>query len=60
MKMLWMLIDIDSTHNFISSKMVVKLGCVMELVLELKVLAAIEEELKCSKVCKCFAWTVQG
>ena len=54
------LIDIGSTHNFISCEMVIKLGCVMETVAELKVLTANGEELKCNAICKQFKWVMQG
>ena len=53
-KMLCVLIDTRNTHNFISCSMVVKLGCIMERVLKLKVMAANSEELKCKEVCRGF------
>ena len=59
-KMLNILIDTGSTHNFISCEMAIKLGCVMETVAELKVSAANGEELKCNAVCKQFKWVMQG
>ena len=59
-RMLCVLIDTGSTHNFINSAMASKLGCVMEAIPELKVSAANGEELRCSAVCKGFTWCMQG
>ena len=58
--MLCVLIDTRSIHNFINSNMAIKLGCIMEPILELKVLDANGEELKCREVCKAFTWVMQG
>ena len=55
-KMLNILIDTGSTHNFVSCEMAIKLGCVMETVAKLKVLTANGEELKCNAICKQFKW----
>ena len=46
-KMLCVLIDTRSTHNFINSNMAMKLGCIMEPIPKLK-------------VCKTFSWVMQG
>ena len=59
-RVLCILIDTGSTYNFISSAMAVKLGCIMEIIPELKVAAANGVDLKCNEVCKGFTWTMQG
>ena len=38
----------------------IKLGCMLELVPELKVSAANGKELRCKKMCKGFTWVVKG
>ena len=48
----------QSIHNFISCGMVSKLGCIMEIVPKLKVLAANGEELKCCEMCGRFSWSM--
>ena len=55
-KMLSVLIDTDSIHNFISYGVAFRLGCILETVPVLKVLAANGEKLKCNEVCKKFTW----
>ena len=37
-----------------------RLGCVLEPIYELKVIAANGNELRCIKVCKAFSWMMQG
>ena len=59
-KKLCILIDTGSTHNFISSAMAIKLGCILEIIPELKVSAANGEELTCKEICKGFTWSMQG
>ena len=59
-KSLCILIDSGSTHNFIDVRVTTKLGCVLEPIEELKVIAANGNELKCRDVCKSFSWTMQG
>ena len=59
-KVLCILIDSGSTHNFINSRMARKLGCVMEYIHELKVLTANGMELQCSERCRKFPWVMQG
>ena len=54
-RMLCILIDSGSKHNFIDVRMATKLGCVMELIFELKVVIANGSELRCTKVCKGFS-----
>ena len=44
-KMLYVLIDTESTHNFISCSMAAKLGYVLEEVKELRVMAVNREDL---------------
>ena len=59
-KVLCILIDSGSTHNFIDARMGIRLGCVMEKIGELKVATADGNELKCKEVYKGFSWTMQG
>ena len=59
-KSLCILIDSGSTHNFIDVRVTTKLGCVLEPIDELKVIAANGNELRCREVCKAFSWTMQG
>ena len=49
------LIDSGSTHNFLDARMSVKLGCIMEVIPELKVSAANGNELSCKETCKGFS-----
>ena len=59
-KMLCVLIDTRSTHNFINANVAMKMGCIMEPIPELKVSAANGEELRCKEVCRAFTWVMQG
>ena len=59
-KVLCILIDSGSTHNFIDTRMAVKLGCIMETIKELKVVTANGNELRCKETCKNFSWKMQG
>ena len=59
-RMLCILIDSGSKHNFIDVRMATKLGCVMELIVELKVVTVNGNELGCTKVCKGFSLSMQG
>ena len=59
-KIVCVLVDTGSTHNFIDAGVAIKLGCVREKVQELKVLAANGEELRCNEICRGFRWSMQG
>ena len=59
-KILCVLVDTGSTHNFINVGVAIKLGYVCEKVPELKVLADNEEKLRCNEICKGFRWSMQG
>ena len=59
-KRICILIDSGSTHNFLDAKMVGRLGCIMEDILELRVMAANVNELVCRETCKEFSWIIQG
>ena len=59
-KRICILIDSGSTHNFLDVKMVARLGCIMEDILELRVMAANVNELVCRETCKEFSWIIQG
>ena len=54
-KSLCILIDSGSTHNFIDMRVTTKLGCVLEPIDELNVIAANGNELRCREVCKAFS-----
>ena len=53
-KILYILIDLGSTHNFIDTRMVGRLECVMDLLNELKVVTANSSELRCKEMCRHF------
>ena len=57
-KVLYILIDSESTHNFIDVRMARKLGCVMESINELNVLTIAGSELRCKEMCKGFSWVM--
>ena len=59
-KIMCLLVDIGSTYNFIDARMEIKLGCIMEKVPKLKVLATNGEELRCNEIFKGFKWLMQG
>ena len=59
-RMLCILIDTGSTHNFLNCNMAIKLGCIMEPVPELRIMAANGEVLKCNELCRGFTWVMQG
>ena len=59
-KVLCVLIDSGSIHNFLDVKMANKLGCVVKEIDELIVVAANGNELKCKENCHKFVWTMQG
>ena len=56
--MLCILIDTGSTHNFLNCNMAIKLGCIMESVSELRIMAANGELLKCNELCRGFTWVM--
>ena len=58
-RVLCILIDFGSTHNFINARIARKLGCVMEYIHELKVLTANGNELQCNERCRRFSWAMQ-
>ena len=53
-KVLCILIDSGSTHNFINESMANKLGCVMESIDELRVSTTNGNKLSCKETCKRF------
>ena len=53
-KVLCVLIDSRSTHNFLEVRMANKLGCVMKEIDEVRVVAANGNELKCKENCHKF------
>ena len=58
-RVLCILIDFGSTHNFINAWIARKLGCVMEYIHELKVLTTNGNELQCNERCRRFSWAMQ-
>ena len=59
-KILYILIDSGSTHNFIDIRTASRLGCIMDSVNELKVTTANGSELRCKEICRKFVWKMQG
>lgn len=57
---LFLLIDSGSSHNFIDNKIAKKLGCILELVSTVRVVATNGNELIFQEVCKQFQWGMQG
>ena len=57
---LCILIDSRSTHNFIDTRVTAMVGCVLESIAKLKVVAANGNELRCREICRGFSWTMQG
>ena len=54
-KRLCILIDYGSTYNFIDTRIVAKMGCVLEPINKLKVVAANGNELKCRDIYRGFS-----
>lgn len=59
-KRLQILIDSGSTHNFLDTKMVERLGCCSEDINVLKVIVVNENVMHCSKVYRELCWSMQG
>lgn len=59
-KVLQILIDIGSTHNFLNTATGQSLGCVFSSVAPVKVTAANGSLLTCQAQCKYFCWKMQG
>ena len=55
-KVICVLIDTGSTHNFISYRMTLKLGCFLERIPVLKVFTANGDGLTYNEVCRKFTW----
>ena len=58
-KPLHILIDSDSTHNFLNTKMTKKLGCKVEEIGPMKVDVANGNSLACVAMCRGLTWTLQ-
>ena len=58
--MLHLLIDSDCTHNFLNIRIAKQLGCILESISELKVIATNGNELICNEICKNFVWRIQS
>ncbi|PKI34771.1 hypothetical protein CRG98_044838, partial [Punica granatum] len=58
-RLLHILVDSGSTHNFLNVETGKKLGCQTELVPAVKVAVANGNELRCEKMCKKFKWRMQ-
>ncbi|KAJ0491928.1 putative nucleotidyltransferase, Ribonuclease H [Helianthus annuus] len=54
------LIDSGSTHNFVNSKLALRMNCFTKGVPEMKVLVANGKELDCNQLCPDFQWLMQG
>ena len=52
---LCILIDSGSTHNFIDTRVTAKVGCVLEPIVELKVVATNGHQLRCREICRGFS-----
>ncbi|PKI43984.1 hypothetical protein CRG98_035660 [Punica granatum] len=59
-RLLHILVDSGSTHNFLNEEVGKKLGCQTELMSAVRVAVANGNELKCERVCKKFRWRMQG
>lgn len=59
-KMLFLLIDLGSSHNFLDKGMTKSLGCTLEPIPAVKVAVANGNEIIYTKVCKAFQWKMQG
>lgn len=59
-KKLQLLIDSESTHNFLDSFTVERLGCRTEQVPPPMVLVANGSEMSCNRACRGFKWHMQG
>ena len=59
-KPLHILIDSDSTHNFLNTKMTKKLGCKVEEIGPMEVDVANGNSLACVAICRGLTWTLQG
>ncbi|PKI36768.1 hypothetical protein CRG98_042845, partial [Punica granatum] len=59
-RLLHVLVDSGSTHNFLNEEVGRKLNCHTELMPTVKVAVANGNELKCERVCKKFRWRMQG
>ncbi|PKI61860.1 hypothetical protein CRG98_017758 [Punica granatum] len=59
-RLLHILVDSGSTHNFLNEEVGRKLGCQTELMSAVRVAVANGNELKCERVCKKFRWRMQG
>lgn len=52
--------DSRSSHNFFDKKMALSLGCALDQILALKMVAANGNELTCNEIYKSFQWKMQG
>ncbi|PKI74171.1 hypothetical protein CRG98_005409 [Punica granatum] len=59
-RLLHILVDSGSTHNFLNEEVGGKLGCLTEPMPMVKVAVANGNELKCKRVCKMFRWKMHG
>ncbi|PKI64041.1 hypothetical protein CRG98_015573 [Punica granatum] len=59
-RLLHILVDSGSTHNFVNEEVGRKLDFPTELIPSVKVAVANGNELKCERVCKKFRWRMQG
>lgn len=59
-KILQILVDSGSTHNFVSIALAKKMRCPIKTVDELDVTVADGNKLGCSQLCKDFQWLMQG
>ncbi|KAF2283955.1 hypothetical protein GH714_017567 [Hevea brasiliensis] len=59
-RILHVLVDTGSTHNFLSTKMASKLKCELQKAAGISVEVANGQQLQCEGFCKNFTWSMQG
>ena len=59
-KVIQILIDSGSTHNFMDVRLAQRMGCKMETIHLQSVSVADGSELRCDYICKNFKWRFQG
>ena len=58
-RIMFLLIDSGSTHNFLDAKMARLLGCTLEQIPELRVAATNGNVLACNEICRVLQWGMQ-